>query len=186
MKRKKIFYIGISIPIVFWVTTFICGFMQNNYNHFTRMVSELGEIGTKSQFFFTTGLVICSALSVLFVIELRKTCKISKISAVPIVVILSFSVSIAGAAIFPLPLKLHLIMGMPSILLIFSPLMSLILWKNKIPLNIIMSLISLLIMSIGFSAFMPEILSNYPGLNRESFMQAGRFGLLILVIYSLD
>ena len=171
MRTRHLLYLGSSIPVVFFVTTFVCGFMLSGYNHFSGMVSELGEIGTKSQFVFSTGLILCSVLSIIFVIGLYRTCKAAGISVVPVIIILSFSVSIAGAAIFPLPLRLHLIMGMPSILLIFSPLMSLILWSGKSQLSNIklMSILSFFIMSLGLLAFMPDLLSNYPGLKQRFF-----------------
>ena len=171
MRTRHLLYLGSSIPVVFFVTTFVCGFMLSGYNHFSRMVSELGEIGTKSQFVFSTGLILCSVLSIIFVIGLYRTCKAAGISVVPVIIILSFSVSIAGAAIFPLPLRLHFIMGMPSILLIFSPLMSLILWSGKSQLSNIklMSILSFFIMSLGLLAFMPDLLSNYPGLKQRFF-----------------
>jgi len=171
MKTKYLLYIGSGIPIVFWLTTMICGFIQGDYNHFTRMVSELGTIGTKSQYLFTAGLVLCSALSIVFVIGLFRSCKVSGISVIPIIIILSFSVSIAGAGIFPLPLRLHQIMGIPSILLIFSPLMSLFLWNKKGQLSNfnLMTITSLVIMSLGFLVYMPEILTSYHGLKQRFF-----------------
>ena len=171
MRTKHLLYTGSSIPVVFFVTTFVCGFLFGDYNHFSGMVSELGEIGTKSQFVFSTGLILCSVLSIFFVTGLYRTCKAAGISVIPVILILSFSVSIAGAAIFPLPSRLHLIMGMPSILLIFSPLLSLILWSGKSQLSNIklMSLLSFFIMSLGLLAFMPDFLSNYPGLKQRFF-----------------
>jgi hypothetical membrane protein len=171
LRTKHLLYLGSSIPVVFFVTTFVCGFLFGDYNHFSGMVSELGEIGTKSQFVFSTGLILCSVLSSFFVIGLYRTCKAAGMSIIPVILILSFSVSIAGAAIFPLPLRLHLIMGMPSILMIFSPLMSLILWSGKRQLSNIklMSTVSFFIMSLGLLAFMPDLLSNYPGLKQRFF-----------------
>lgn len=171
LKTKYLLYLGGSIPIVFWTTTLICATMLGNYNHFSGLVSELGALGTKSQYVFSAGLILCSVLSVLFVIGLYRICKEIGISVIPVIIILSYSVSIAGAAIFPLPLRLHGIMGMPSVLLVFSPLMSLFLWKReKQPSNIKqMSIVSFFIMSLGFLAFMPDVLSNYPGLKQRLF-----------------
>ena len=162
---------GSSIPIVFWFTTIICGFIQGNYNHLSRMVSELGTIGTNSQYIFTAGLVLCSALSIALVIGLFRACQVFGISVIPVIIILSFSVSIAGAGIFPLPLRLHQIMGMPSILLLFSPLMSLLLWNRKRQLSNFkpMAILSLVIMSLGFLEYFPDFLSNYVGLKQRFF-----------------
>ena len=75
MNSKWLLYLGRLIPIVFFGTTIVCGYMQGNYNHLSRMVSELGTIGTRSQFVFMAGLLICSGLSVLFVFGLFRTCK---------------------------------------------------------------------------------------------------------------
>lgn len=174
MNSKRLLYLGSLIPIVFFGTTFLCGYMQGNYNHFSRMVSELGTIGTKSQFVFMAGLLICSVLSVLFVVGLFRACKDSGLNVSPILLILAYSVSIAGAALFPLPLRLHGILGSPSILLIFSPLLGLIFWnKREQPLHIIpMSILSFLVMSLGFLAFMPDVLAEYPGL-KQRFFHAG-------------
>ena len=163
-------FTGSSIPIVFWMTTIICGFIQGDYNHFTRMVSELGAIGTNSQYIFTAGLVLCSALSVAFVLGLHRVCKEIGISGIPVFIILSFSISIAGAGIFPLPLRLHEIMGMPSILLIFSPLMSLFLWNGKGLSDFkLMAILCLVIMSLGFLVYTPEVLTSYLGLKQRFF-----------------
>lgn len=171
MKTKHLLYLGSIVPIIFWVTTIICGFILGDYNHITNLVSELGALGTSTQYLFTIGLVLSSILSVLFVIGLYKTSKEIGFSIIPILLILTFSFSIAGAAIFPMPLTLHEILGMPSILLIFSPLLALTLWTGKRkPSNIKqMSVLSLLIMSLGFLVFIPDFLSNYSGLKQRFF-----------------
>ncbi len=171
MKTKYLLYFGNSIPVVFFVTTLVCGFIMGDYNHLSGMISELGAIGTPSQLMFSAGLLLCSVLSLFFVIGLYRTCKSTGINVIPVLIILFFSISIAGAAIFPLPLRLHLIMGMPSILLILSPLMSLILWSEIKQLSNIklMSIFSLFVMSLGFLVFFPDLLSNYPGLKQRFF-----------------
>lgn len=170
MNSKPLLYLGRLIPIVFFGTTFIAGFMQGHYNHLSRMVSELGTIGTRSQYVFMAGLLACSVLSVLFVWALYRVCKGANLNVLPILLILAFSISIAGAALFPLPLRLHAILGSPSILLILSPLLSLILWKNKEPRHIVsIAVLSFLLMSLGLLAFMPDVLAEYLGLKQRFF-----------------
>jgi len=163
--------LGSIIPIVFFVTTIVCGFVLGDYNHLTRMVSELGALGTRSQFVFSTGLLVCSASSILFVVGLYRVCRVLGINTMPVIILLCYSISIAGAAVFPLPLRLHLIMGMPSILLILSPLLSLFLWSTSRHLLHIkgMSIFSFFVMSLGFVAFMPEIFEGYLGLKQRIF-----------------
>lgn len=170
MKNKWLIYTGFLIPILFWTTTIICGFIMGNYNHASRLVSELGAIGTASQYFFTTGLVLSSVLSLFFIIGLYITSKKAGLNTIPILIILTFSFSICGAALFPLPLKLHGILGMPAMLLFLSPLSGLILWKPEMISNIKqISLLSFLIMSLGFLTFLPNVLSEYPGLKQRFF-----------------
>lgn len=170
MEVKKFVNTGFFIPLVFWLTIIICGLLTENYSHLINLVSELGAVGTKTQFIFTIGLVVSSVLSVLFVIGLCKVAKKYKLSIIPILILFTFSFSIFGAAIFPLPLTLHGILGSPSILLPLSPLLAMILWNNKIIPGIKLSSgIIFFIMSLGFLAFSPGILENYWGLKQRFF-----------------
>lgn len=180
MKNKKFAYLGFIIPIVFWTTIIICGLMTENYNHLTNMVSELGTIGAKTQYIFTIGLVLSSILSFLFIVGLYKIAKERGLNIIPILIILTFSFSILGAAIFPLPLSLHGVLGSPSMILPLSPLLSIFLWKeNKIPSIKIASGIILIIMLLGFLTMVPSILENYFGVKQRFF----HFGWSLWFIY---
>jgi hypothetical membrane protein len=167
----RLLYCGALTPLAFWATTIICGFVLGDYNHLSRMVSELGTMGTPSQFLFTAGMVSCSVLSVLFVIGLRRTCQHMKLSTVPVWAILSYSISIAGAGLFPLPLRLHGMLGMPSVFLILSPLTALVLWpKPHAPAHLkVMASLAFAVMSLGFLAFAPSILMSLLGLKQRFF-----------------
>ncbi len=167
----RLLFCGLLTPLVFWATTIICGFVLGNYNHFSRMVSELGTIGTPSQFLFTAGLVSCSILSVLFIFGLRRICQRLKLSTLPVWIIFTYSFSIAGAGLFPLPLRLHGILGMPSIALVLSPLAALFLWpRAHSHSNLrVMAYFSFAIMSLGFLAFFPTILGSLTGLKQRFF-----------------
>jgi hypothetical membrane protein len=173
MKTKYLIYLGFLIPLIFWTTTFACSLIIGNYNHFSRMVSELGALGTRSQYLFTAGLTLCSFLNLFFVIGLYKTCKVHNINVLPVLILLLFSF-LAGPAIFPMPLRLHGIVGIPFPFLMLSPLMSLFLWNGNEQLLKIrqISIFSLLIMLAGFLIFMPDILSEYFGL-KQRFLYLG-------------
>ena len=171
MNTRRMLALGSVIPVIFWGTLTVCGYVMGDYNHLRRLVSELGAIGTRTQYIFTAGLLACAILSVLFVIGLVKACKERGISALPAWIILTFSVSLAGASLFPLPLRLHLWAGMPSVLLFLSPLAALIFWrKEKAPAGLrVWTIVSLAIMLLGFLAFMPEVLDAFPGLKQRFF-----------------
>ena len=171
MKKNKSFvYLGFVTPLVFWSTLFICGLMTENYNHLTNIVSELGRIGTRTQYIFTTGLVLCSILSLLFCIGLYKTAIEIGLQTIPILIILTFSFSILGAAIFPLPLRLHGILGFPSMFLPLSPLFAIIYWKAIVIQNIkFVSVLIFIIMILGFLTLIPNFIDNYSGLKQRFF-----------------
>lgn len=174
MNNKLLLYLGTLIPIVFFGTTVVAGLIQGGYNHLSRMVSELGTMGTQSQYVFMAGLLACSVLSLLFVFGLYRECKAARLNVLPVILILAYTISIAGAALFPLPQRLHGILGSPSILLILSPLLSLVLWRKKVLRQVVsMSVVAFLVMSLGFLAFMPNVLPDYVGLKQRFFHRLG-------------
>ena len=173
LKEKQLLYLGFSSPAIFWATTIVCGFMIDDYSHLSNLVSELGALGSKPQYLFSTGLVLSSVLNVFFVIGLYRIGKYQGINLIPIVFILFFSF-LAGPGVIPMPLRLHGIIGIPFPLIIFSPLSALIFWRSReyeMKIRIGASF-SFLIMLLGFLIFFPEILSEYFGL-KQRFLYLG-------------
>lgn len=172
-KTKYLLYLGILMPIIFWSTTFICGFILGDYNHLSRMVSELGELGTKPQYLFSIGLTLCSILNIFFVYELYKLCKRLKINTIPILILGLFSF-LAGPALIPMPLRLHGIVGFPFPFIMLSPVLSIFLWKGKEKLiktrNV--AILSFVVMMFGFLIFFPNVLNEYFGL-KQRFLYIG-------------
>ncbi len=173
MKTKQLLYLGFLAPIIFWTTTIVCGLMIDDYNHFKWLVSELGALGSKTQYLFTTGLVLSAFLNVFFIIGLWKYCKRLQLSLIPILFLLLYSF-IAGPALFPMPLRLHGIVGMPFPFLMLSPLLAIILWRKKEHLLKIrtVAIISFIIMMFGFLIFVPNFLNEYFGL-KQRFLYLG-------------
>jgi hypothetical membrane protein len=170
MRNKVFLYAGFIIPLVFWVTLLLCGSMTENYSHLRNLVSELGAIGTNTQYIFTAGLVLSSFLSLAFIVGLYKTAKENGLNTIPVLIILTFSFSIFGAAVFPLPLRLHGILGSPSMLMPLSPFLALILWKSKIIPGIKLASGTILIfMLLGFLTLVPEVLDSFFGLKQRIF-----------------
>ena len=130
MKAKSLLYLGFLVPIIFWITTFVCGLMIDGYNHFKGLVSELGALGTTTQHLFSIGLILSDLLNVFFIKGLWKYCKKLQFNILP-VLFLSLYSFIAGPAIFPMPLELHSIAGLPFPFLMLSPLIALFVWWKK-------------------------------------------------------
>ena len=173
MKIKQLLYLGFLAPIIFWTTTIVCASMIDDYNHLKWLVSELGALGTKTQYLFTTGLVLSAFLNIFFVIGLWKYCKRIQLSLIPLLFLLLYSF-IAGPALFPMPLRLHGIVGMPFPFLMLSPFLALILWRKKEHLLKIrtVAIISFIIMMLGFLIFVPNFLNEYLGL-KQRFLYLG-------------
>ena len=173
MKIKQLIYFGFLSPVFFWITTIVCGLLLENYNHFTCLVSELGALGTSTQYIFTTGLVLSAILNILFTIGIYKYCKILQLSIISVIFHFLYSF-LAGPALFPMPLRLHSISGLPFSLIMLAPILSLILWRKKEYLLKIrtVAIISFLIMMLGFLIYFPNILNEYFGL-KQRFLYAG-------------
>ncbi len=101
IQRQWLVSAGYVPPVLFWTTNIVCGMLLPNYNHATRLVSELGEIGTSTQHLFTAGLVLCSLCSIAFIAGLYTTANHMGISVIPILLLSTYSFSILGAACFP-------------------------------------------------------------------------------------
>jgi len=173
MKTKTLLYFGIFTPVIFWVTTLICGLILADYNHLKWLVSELGALDTPTQYLFTTGLVLSAFLNVFFIIGLWKYSKRLQLSIIPILMLSLYSF-IAGPAIFPMPLKLHNIAGLPFPFLMLSPLIALWVWRKKEHLLKFrtVAIISFVIMMFGFLIFFPNVLNEYFGL-KQRFLYTG-------------
>jgi hypothetical membrane protein len=169
MRNKVLIYFGYLIPAIFWATNLICGIILGNYNHAQNLVSDLGAIGTKTQYLFSSGLILCGLLCILFVIKIANIAKQSRLNILPIILLLPFSISCIGAALFPLPLKVHKFFGTPVIFLIISPFLAFLLWRNKRPGILYFTIISFIIMSLGFLTYAPGILGSYHGLKQRVF-----------------
>jgi hypothetical membrane protein len=147
--------------------------MIEKYDHLSNLVSELGALGSKPQYIFSIGLVLSSVLNIFFVIGLYRICKSQNINPIPVLMLLFFSF-LAGPGIFPMPLRLHGIVGIPFPLIILTPLIALLLWRNtesKMKIRIGASL-SLFIMLLGFLIFFPDILPENFGL-KQRFLYLG-------------
>ena len=162
---------GFFVPLLFWSTLALCGSMHDNYNHLSNIVSELGAAGSKTRILFAVGLLLCSALSIVFVVGLIQELRELQMSIIPALLILTYTFSIAGAAIFPMPHRLHGLLGSPSIALFLSPGLAIILWGQETsPIGIFpISIISMLTMLLGLLVFFPHVLSKYIGLKQRFF-----------------
>ena len=173
MKTERLLLNGYLSPLIFWITTIICGFFIEGYNHAIWLISELGALGTVTRYVFTAGLLLSAILNILFIIGLIRASKAHQINLLPPIA-LAFYSFIAGPAIFPMPTELHSVTGIPFMLLVLSPPLSLIFWRKKQQLikTKDAAIWSFAVMMLGFLIFFPDILGEYFGL-KQRFLYLG-------------
>ena len=146
------------------------GFIHGNYNHLHNVVSELGAIGTRSEIFMSTTEVLISILSVFSVIGYFRACKQVGLHMIPVMMILSLSISMLWAAIFPMHHELHGALGPIPLFLNIGVLLAIVLWKGKKLMTLRMvSLLSFLLMSMIILRFIPNLRGNWEGLIQRLF-----------------
>lgn len=65
---------GFLVTVIFGFNTLICGLIQKDYNHARRMLSELGTLGTKTQYLFSAGMVITAIFRIQFMPKILRRC----------------------------------------------------------------------------------------------------------------
>lgn len=170
LNTKSFLYFGIISPLLFWIVTVTGGFIHGNYNHLHNVVSELGAIGTKSETFMSATELLVAVLSVLSVIGFYKACKQTGANVIPVLTILSLSISMFWAATFPMHHELHSALGPVPLILNAGVLLAIILWRRKKFFSIrIISVTSFILMMLILLRIIPELRGNYEGLIQRFF-----------------
>lgn len=183
MNNRLLLATGYLVPLIFWTTTLVCGFMWPEYSHASQMVSELGELGSKTQQLFTAGLVASALFSAFFNWGLFKACRQMQLNPLPVLFLWFFTFSIGGAGLFPYPLRWHAWAGSPSFLLILSPLLALVLWKaGTVKKHLYFALLSLFLFALGFSIYFPGLWADFFGLKQRFFHLGWTLWFLYLAV----
>lgn len=159
MKKIRGLDAGVLTVLLFWGTVFFCAARLGGYNHLTRLVSELGAVGTPTRILFAAGLMLTGVASLIFILRLLAVCRSASLSPAPVLILFAFSFFIAGAGLFSMPLLLHNLLDMPVVLLPLKPFLAPLLWpRGKPPHLKPAAAISLALMTAGFLVYIPEIL----------------------------
>jgi Protein of unknown function (DUF998) len=156
--------LGYGVVILFWIMTFISGYVHGNYNHFKNTISELGAISTKSETFTSSALLFIAALNILFCIGFYKESKSRKISLIPSVLSFAMPVSMIWAGVFTLGNAL-------PFLIVLGCILSYFLWKSNNNLQGLrtVSLISFSIMILVLTRFIKPFGYEFEGLVQRFF-----------------
>jgi hypothetical membrane protein len=173
-KTKNLLYFGyISAPL-FWLMTLISGAIHGNYNHFRNTISELGAIGTRSEVFTSSLLMLLTVFCILFSIGFYRASKKLSLSVVPSILSFTMPITMIWAGIFTLGNEFHSSTGPLPLLLILGFLLTGILWirNKKFSLLTRSSLISFIISLLIFLRFIKPFSYEYAGLLQRLFYLA--------------
>ncbi|MEO6675412.1 MAG: DUF998 domain-containing protein [Ginsengibacter sp.] len=171
---EKLLYFGFVTPILFWLMTFLSGAIHGNYNHFKNVISELGAIGTKSEIFTSSSLVILAVLCILFSIGFYRASKKFNLSVIPAILSFSMPITMIWAGIFTLGNEFHSLTGPLPFLIIFGCLLAYLLWKRNKEFSELsnISLISFIISLFILLRFIKPFGYEYEGLVQRFFYLA--------------
>ncbi len=174
--KRKIFgtisllYLGMITPLLFWLMTITGGFIHGNYNHLHNVVSELGALGTRSEIFMSIGEILVAVLSLYAVFGYIKACRQTGLNVIPVLTLLSVSISMFWAAIFPMHHVLHGTLGPLPLILDVGVLLSIFLWRGKKFQKLRMvSLISFILMMLILLRVIPNLRGQWEGLLQRTF-----------------
>jgi len=171
LNTKLLLGCGYGVTVMFWIMTFISGQIHGNYNHLKNVISELGAIGTKSEFFTSSCLILLSLLSILFSIGFYRVLKMKKLSVIPAVLSFAMPVTLIWAGIFTLGNEFHSATGPLPLLIMLGSLLSYLLWRKKQELLQLrkISLVSFIVMLLILSRFIKPFGMEYEGLVQRFF-----------------
>ena len=174
-KRKtfgtiSLLYLGIITPLLFWLMTITGGFIHGNYNHLHNVVSELGALGTRSEIFMSIGEILVAVLSLYAVFGYAKACSQTGLNMIPVLTMLSVSISMFWAAIFPMHHVLHGTLGPLPLILDAGVLLSIFLWRGKKFQTLrLVSMISFILMMLILLRVIPNLRGQWEGLLQRTF-----------------
>jgi hypothetical membrane protein len=181
----KLLYLGYASALLFWIITFLGGFIHGNYNHLKNVISDLGAIETKSEIFTSASLILLSVLCILFSIGFYRASRIFKISIIPAILSFSMPISVIWAAIFPLGNEFHSSTSPLPFLIILGSLLSFLLWKKTREFSELrlLSIISFFVMLLISLRFIKPFGYQYEGLIQRFFYLGWTIWTLIISYY---
>lgn len=180
---KNFLYFGYAAPLLFCCMTFLSGAVHGNYNHFKNVISELGAIGTKSEVFTSSALMILAAMCILFSIGFYKVSHKCKLSVIPAILSFCMPITMIWAGIFTLGNEFHSLTGPLPFFIIVGFLLSYLLWKRNKTFTVVsnISLICFFISALILLRFIRPFGYEYEGLIQRFFYLAWAIWTIAIV-----
>lgn len=178
--------LGPWIVGLFWITSLVGGWVHGHHDMVSNAITELSEFYSKSGDVTSFLHLIITVVFVPYLISLYQSCKVLKLSFIPIVPLLAFPISLCGSILFPIPHNLHMIFANAILLIIFGPLLVLGFWRKKelsrlrqyAYLSLILMLSSVVL--VLSRSTLPEFVHQYWGLIQRLLYLGGTLWILWL------
>ncbi|WP_367182407.1 DUF998 domain-containing protein [Winogradskyella sp.] len=132
MNNKILLHLGWITSTLFILGTIIFALLLQDYSQISQTISEIGEQGSLLRNEWQLFSIGTSCLLLLFSIGLIRFSVEHKLSIVPCIFLLLFSLSEIAIGFFPSPHYLHNIFGLSLIIGYFSPLLFALKWRNQL------------------------------------------------------
>ncbi|MEP3209721.1 MAG: serine hydrolase [Maribacter sp.] len=183
-------YLGYLIFVVFWVGIFISAVLYgNSYSHVRDGLPELGSFYSNSGTFNATIQFTITFLSIPFIYGLYKCAKQFGITILPVAPLIFIPFHLLGSSLFPFPNGLYSFFANCIILSLLSPLLAIVLWRNKSLLKIRTgAIISFFLMTISISfvairSIAPDFVQTYWGIIQRLLFLGWTSWLVFLSFY---
>lgn len=175
---RLLLIVGIIVSVFFWISLFLGGRLHQNYDHSRLAVSQLGAIGTNSEFFMALSIWFTGMAIVAAGIGLFRRSRKYHFSILPILPLLVLGLSFCALSFFPLGHPLHATVGSIGLVFFLSPILALVFWKNQLGKAALwISAISILFSLLIFFRFIPVLDNDWGGLIQRSYHLAWTFWL---------
>lgn len=189
MLNRTFLGFGTGAVILFWVSTVICGSIHGNYSHSRDTISELGALGSHSQYLFSGLLSLVAIMGLSFSWGLLRVCRAKELSPIPILPIVFFFLANIGVALYPLGDPMHPLMGQISEVIMLGPILALVFWRG--PTNFGLRIFSMAAMAffifsllLLLAGWLPDsFVQSHSGLLQRIFHAGWSFWLISLNIY---
>jgi hypothetical membrane protein len=182
---EKLLYFGYVAPLLFWCMTFLSGAIRGNYNHFKNVISELGAIGTKSEMFTSSALMMLAVFCLLFSTGFYSASQQYKLSVIPAILCFSMPITMIWAGVFTLGNEFHSLTGPLPFLTILGFLLAYLLWKRNKKFSELsrISLLSFFISALILLRFTKPFGYEYEGLIQRFFYFAWSIWTISITYY---
>ena len=184
---KLLLYIGMFVSVFFWASLVVAGILHKNYDHFRFPVSQLGAIGTNSEFFMALSIWFTGMAIFIAAVGLFRICRKYNVSVVPTFPIILLGISFCALSFFPMGHSLHPTVGSIGLVFLLSPVLSLLFWKTDLGKQARwISMISVLFSLLIFLRFVPAIDNHWGGLVQRTYHLAWTFWLFGICVCFLS